>query len=194
MAVFKKKENLLEFPTTPSLVGEDIYLRPARPEDFLEIHRWFLASDPQAQTCHQVKIVSPEERVERMKKGQGSEDITHFVIVLKEDHRTVGHASYFHLNSLNRSVELGVLIAPEERKNGFATDALTTLIRYLFVEMDMNKVYAQTGSFNDASRKLLEGLEFHLDGTLRQHHRYKEELYDDLLYSLLRFECDFLKR
>jgi RimJ/RimL family protein N-acetyltransferase len=49
-------------------------------------------------------------------------------------------------------------------------------------------VYAQTASFNKNSIKLLESLEFKLDGTLRQHHYYKGDLYDDLLYSLLKFE------
>ncbi len=193
MSVFKKKEDLTQFPTCPSLVGTNIYLKPALPEDFADFQRWFLASDPQAQTCHPVQLLSPEARVEKAKKSQDNNKVVHFTAAHKEDHRTVGHTTYFNLNTLNRSAELGISIAPEERKKGLATDTLTTLIRYLFIEMDLNKVYAQTGSFNEPSKKLLEGLEFHLDGTLRQHHRYREELYDDLLYSLLRFECGFLK-
>ncbi|RKX19168.1 MAG: N-acetyltransferase, partial [Candidatus Zixiibacteriota bacterium] len=53
---------------------------------------------------------------------------------------------------------------------------------------NLNKVYAQTASFNKGSIKLLESLEFKLDGTLRQHHFYKGQFHNDLLYSLLKFE------
>jgi len=110
------------------------------------------------------------------------------VIAAKDDHRPVGDISYHHLNMLNRTCEVGYLIAPSERGNGFAREALHLLIKYLFLELNLNKVYAQTASFNKASIKLLESLEFKLDGTLRQHHYYNGDLYDDLLYSVLRFE------
>lgn len=193
MAVFKKKEDLLQFPTCPSLVGKDIYLKPAIPEDFADYQRWFLASDPQAQTCRPVQLISPEARVEKARKSPDHNSVVHFTVAHKEDHRTVGHTTYFNLNPLNQSAELGISIAPAERKNGFATDALMTLIRHLFIELDLSKVYAQTGEFNKASRKLMESLGFKVDGTLRRHHRYKGELHDDLIYSLLQFECDFLK-
>lgn len=184
----KKKEDLTQFPTTPALIGKELYLKAAAPDDYLEIHRWFNASDPQSQTCHAVRVISPEEKVEKMQKKEPRDDEGRFVIAAKGDHRLVGEISYFHKNMLNRSAELGYLIAPHERGNGFAKEALQLLIKYLFLDLNLNKVYAQTASFNKSSIKLLESLEFKLDGTLRQHHYYKGDLYDDLLYSLLKFE------
>ncbi len=184
----KSKEDLSQFPTTPALVGKKIYLKASAPENYLEIHRWFNASDPQSQTCHAVRIMSPEERVEKMEKKEFRDNEGRFVIVAKDDFRLVGEIVYFHMNMLNRAAELGYLIAPEERGNGFAREALQLIIRYLFLDMNLNKVSAQTASFNKPSIKLLESLEFKLDGTLRQHHYYKGDLYDDLVYSLLRFE------
>jgi ribosomal-protein-alanine N-acetyltransferase len=184
----KQKENDDLYPTIPSLVGKKTYLRPLVADDMGEIHRWFLASDPQTQTCHPVALISPEERIERARKESSTVEDVHFAVVTKDDNRLVGHIGYFHLNMLNRSAELGYLIAPSERKNGFAGEGLRLLIGYLFNELNLNRVYAQTGSFNKESIKLLESLDFHLDGTLRQHHFYRGDYYDDLLYSLLRFE------
>lgn len=183
-----KKEDLSQFPTSPSLIGKKVYLRATTPDDYLEIHRWFNASDPQSQTCHAVKVISPEERVKKMQKREAGNDEDRFVIVEKNSHNSVGEISYFHMNMLNRAAELGYLIAPNERGNGYAKEALQLIIKYLFLDMNLNKVYAQTASFNKDSVKLLESLEFKLDGTLRQHHYFKGDLYDDLLYSLLRFE------
>jgi RimJ/RimL family protein N-acetyltransferase len=189
----KNIEDLTQFPTIPSLIGKKIYIRAATAEDYHTIQEWFIASDPQLQTCHYTKVISPEEKVKKAQGMTSRDDEARFLIVAKNDHRPVGEISYHHLNMLNRTCELGYLIAPSERGNGFAKEALHLLIRYLFLELNLNKVYAQTASFNKASSKLLESLEFKLDGTLRQHHYYKGDLYDDLLYSLLRFEYGALR-
>ncbi len=189
----KKNIDLELFRTIPSFVGKNVYLRPTAPEDAEHTYRWFLASEPQSQTCHEVILTSPAEYVERMKKRELKKDEGDFVIVAIEDNRLVGKLRYFHLNTLNRSAELGYIIAPDARKQGYAKEGMTLLIKYLFTDLNLNKVYAQTASFNKASNILLESLGFKLDGTLRQHHYYKGDLYDDMLYSLLKFECSFLR-
>jgi RimJ/RimL family protein N-acetyltransferase len=188
----KKNIDLESFQTTPDFVGKDVYLRPTAPEDTAHTYRWFLASEPQSQSCHEMPLISPAQYVERMKKREPKRDEGDFVIVRIEDNQLVGKLRYFHLNMLNRSAELGYIVAPDARKEGYAKEGLMLLIRYLFSGLNLNKVYAQTASFNKASNKLLESLDFKIDGTLRQHHYYKGDLYDDLLYSLLKFECSFL--
>ncbi len=49
----------------------------------------------------------------------------------------------------------------------------------------MNKVYAQTASFNASSVKLLESLGFKKDGVLREHHLFQGTRHDDFVYSIL---------
>jgi len=189
----KKKIDLDAFQTTPGFVGKNVYLRPTTPEDSDTTYRWFLASEPQSQTCHEVMLTSPGIYAERMKRRRPQKDEGDFVIVRIEDNRLVGKLRYFHLNNLNRSAEMGYIVAPDTRKKGYGKEGMILLIKHLFVELNLNKVYAQTASFNKASVKLLESLGFKIDGTLRQHHFYKGDLYDDLLYSLLKFECGFLR-
>ncbi|MBN2226402.1 MAG: GNAT family N-acetyltransferase [candidate division Zixibacteria bacterium] len=184
------KETNPQFPTIAALVGKTIYLRPMTSDDILQTYSWFLTSDPQSQTCHQVVLATPQEAAERHRKREPNPERGDFVIVRKEDHELVGKLSYFHLNMLNRSAELGYLVAPDERAQGYAKEGIRLLVHYLFRNQNLNKVYAQTASFNKPSIALLESLDFKLDGTLRQHHYYNGDLYDDLVYSLLRFECD----
>ena len=184
----KKKFSPGELPTAPSLIGKDIYLRPAEPADYEYTYRWFLATDPQSQTCHQAKLTTPADYAARMAQKEVKLDEGDFIIVRIEDDRPVGKLRYLHLNMLNRSAELGYVVDPEEQDKGYAKEGMRLLLRHLFDELNLNKVYAQTASFNKASIKLLESLDFKLDGTLRQHHFYKGDLYDDLVYSLLKFE------
>ena len=63
--------------------------------------------------------------------------------------------------------------------------ALNSFCACLFQTFGLNKVYAQTGAFNQASVRLLERTGFRRDGVLRQHHPWNGVLWDDYLYSLL---------
>ncbi len=187
-----KKEDPSLYPTPASLVGNTVYLRATEADDAAITYLWHLHTEPQSQTCHQAMMVTPKEMVEAAKKREKKPTEGDFVIVRKEDDKIVGKIRFFNLNMLNRSVELGYIVDPEEHKKGFGKEGLAILVRYLFIYLDLNKVYAQTAAFNTASVNLLKSLDFKLDGTLRQHHFYRGTLHDDLLFSLLRFECGFL--
>lgn len=65
---------------------------------------------------------------------------------------------------------------------------LITAINYLFSTTELNKLYCQTGAFNIASVQLLEKLNFHRDGILREHHELDCKMWDDYIYSILRSE------
>jgi len=84
-------------------------------------------------------------------------------------------------------MEVGYYLCPEYRGNGIMNEAMTLALAWLFSQ-GLNKIYAQTGSFNEASARLLERLGFHQDGRLRQHHELDGTLYDDLVYSILESE------
>jgi RimJ/RimL family protein N-acetyltransferase len=186
------KDNPLNYPTIPAFIGKKLYLKIMEPEENEFTYLWFLHSDPQTQTCHQPLIVTPRDFVEARKKKEKTINDGDFLAVTKEENQPVAKLRYFNLNMSNRSAELGYIASPEHRQKGYTKEALTLLIRHLFSNFGLNKVYAQTASFNTASTNLLQSLGFKLDGTLRQHHFYRGTLYDDLIYSLLKFECNFL--
>ncbi|MDF1543505.1 MAG: GNAT family protein [bacterium] len=179
------------YPTQPSLVGRKVYLRPATADDILSHHTWFVQSEPQTQSCRPHPFRSASETAEAYKKKEKSPYDQRFAIVRKTDKLLVGSISFFNYNNLNRSAELGILIDPDERKNGFAQDAMKTLIGFLFLQRDLYKVHAQTWEKNSGSIKLLESIGFSRDGVLRNHHFHNGEFSADYIYSLLRAEVDW---
>lgn len=178
-------------PVPPSLAGERVYLRPTTAEDISACHHWRLQSEPQAHSAFPVRIKSVPEAVEEFKKAAPSDHLEHFTAVRVSDKMPVGLITYYDFNSLNRSVALGLLIDPEERRSGYGTEALKLLIRYLFSYRGVNKVYAQTDETNKAALKLLEGLGFKKDATLRDHYFHDGEYRAGFIYSLLRYELDW---
>lgn len=176
------------FLTQPSLIGENIYLRAPNSDDPLNFYYWGLQSEPQSRSCRPLPIGNPGTVIDNYKKKEQGIYNQDFSIVNKEDNRLVGKVVYFDYNPQNRSAEIGVIIDPDERENGFASEAIFLLSKYLFRHRGLNKVYAQTAGFNKGAINLLESLEFKQDGILRDHYFFDGEFHNGLIYSMLLYE------
>ena len=187
MAENKKKKT---FPTAPSLIGDKIYLRAATANDMTNIQQWSLLSEPQSLGCHVSRLITPDQAAERFSESNTRQDSQDFAVVRKEDNILIGKASFFNLNQLNRSTELGLIVDPDEQKKGYGKAAMHLMCRYLFKQCGLNKVYAQTAEFNEGAIKLLESLGFKRDATLRDHYFLDGRFHAGLIYSLLLFEFE----
>ncbi len=178
-------------PAPPSFIGKEVYLRPTTPEDIANTYHWTLQSEPQTLSGRPLPLRTAAQAAEAFKKKESSIDNQHFMIVRIDDNMPVGRISFFNYNPLNRSAELGVIVDPDERRNGHAAEGLKLLIKYLFRNRGLNKVYAETAAFNAGAAGLLEALEFKCDGRLRNHHFFDGEFHDKLVYSLLLYELSW---
>jgi len=86
-------------------------------------------------------------------------------------------------------VLIGIMIGEKEFWNlGYGTDAIETLLRYLFYELAMNRVYLIADERNARALHCYEKLGFKKEGILRQN-RYKNGVYtNDVMMSLLKDE------
>lgn len=122
------------------------------------------------------------------KRVSPSNEVVTFSFMLDGIDEPVGRFAYFDLNTRNHSAEFGYTVNPKFRRRGIGTEMLNIAVSYLFSTTNLNKLYCQTAAFNIASIKLLEKLNFHQDGVLREHHELDEKLWDDYIYSVLRRE------
>ncbi len=146
---------------------------------------WYLASDPETQTCRPIVERTDEDVLKQFRERSVLPTEHAYSVLRVSDDQLVGLVRYFDLNTRNRSAEIGYLIGPEFHGQGFSREAVGMLLEHLFAELKLNKVYAQTAEFNNRSLKLLSRLGFKVDGRLRQHHEFRGVLYDDLLLSIL---------
>ncbi|MDR0490897.1 MAG: GNAT family N-acetyltransferase [Oscillospiraceae bacterium] len=70
-------------------------------------------------------------------------------------------------------------------RKGYASDALSAVIRFLFEEIGANRVYATHDPRNPNSGKVMEKCGMIYEGTLRQARRRKGEYSDRVLYAML---------
>ncbi|MDD1766001.1 MAG: GNAT family N-acetyltransferase [Methanomassiliicoccales archaeon] len=103
--------------------------------------------------------------------------------------KLIGNVGLIKLNWKDRSVLIGIMIGEKEFWNqGYGTDAIETLLRYLFDELALNRVYLIADERNARALHCYEKLGFKKEGVLRQN-RYKSGVYtNDVMMSLLKDE------
>lgn len=168
--------------------GNKIILDNIKIEDLINVKMCSLHEGFEKFTCRPVHNMEEKDRVERYKKMLESNKQCILGIYDKKKGNIAGHISIFDYNPRNKAVEMGYYLIKEYRNNGYMKEAVLIFNEILFKYAALNKVMAQTGSFNVESNALLQSCGFKLDGSLRNHHELKGKFYNDNLYSILNYE------
>lgn len=142
-------------------------------------------------TCRPLRLSkSYEEFAIKTLKAISGEKQRIYVLVKEGCNKPLGKITLFDLNVRNHSAEFGYYLPASNRGKGLGSIMLYKFIHKSFNdnELNLNKLYATTSSNNYPSVKLLEQYGFKLDGRLREHYWINENLYDQLIYSILRRE------
>lgn len=168
------------------LEGKKVRLRAVERVDLPTFVKWI-----NDQEVTQFLELNPPMSLEDEEKWfvnlQKSEDKV-FSIDTKEG-KLIGNVGLMRLNWKDRSVLIGIMIGEKEFWNhGYGTDAIETLLRYLFDELALNRVYLIADERNARALHCYEKLGVKKEGVLRQN-RYKDGVYtNDVMMSLLKDE------
>jgi len=104
------------------------------------------------------------------------------VVTLKDE--IIGDIGLHFLGSRNEQVELGCTIDREHQGNGYAKEALSEVISFLFHTLDKHRLIASIHPANIPSIKLFESLGFRRDDHLKDSRLPDESRVTDLVYYL----------
>lgn len=99
--------------------------------------------------------------------------------------KTVGMIDLFDFNPQHKRAGIGVLIHPDYQKNGFASEALSLLIKYCFIHLNLHQLYANITTDNSNSIALFEKHQFKKVGTKKDWIFTKGIYKDELLFQLI---------
>ena len=85
----------------------------------------------------------------------------------------------------NKQAEVGFLLLPSQQGQGFAGEALQSILQFAFQDCGYHKVVATVTAGNDPSLKLLQKHGFVQEGLLREHFYLGGRFVDDLKLGLL---------
>ncbi|KIL74959.1 GNAT family N-acetyltransferase [Bacillus badius] len=109
-----------------------------------------------------------------------------FSIIELTSNRIIGSCGYNSLDFQNAKAEIGYDIAKAHWGNGYAPEAILSLVEYAFNSLNLHRIEAKVEPENLNSIKVLEKLNFTFEGTLRQCEKVKETFIDLSVYSRLK--------
>lgn len=127
--------------------------------------------------------------VARMVQEQEKPFTFHWVIIRQGE--IIGRIKAWDVNPYNGYLQLGYDIAPQERGNGYMTEAVRAVVRFMLTEAEANRVFCSVRAGNHASRCVCEKAGMTLEGTLRQHYARQDGGYDDVcIYGIVRSDME----
>ena len=102
----------------------------------------------------------------------------------------IGHASLNYVSWTNRTAEFGIYVGDNKyRGGGYGSDALRALISYGFQSLNLNRIWCEVFSNNDAV-DVYRRIGFKDEGCLRSHHFDEGKYWDSQMLGLLRDEWE----
>ncbi len=103
--------------------------------------------------------------------------------------RYIGGCGINSVDWKNSKVVIGIFIGDKEYwGKGYGSDAINTLVKFIFEEMNINKITLCVYSFNERAIKCYEKCGFTREGLLREELFRQGKYHDEIMMSLLRRE------
>jgi RimJ/RimL family protein N-acetyltransferase len=174
------------------LVGKLVRLRAPERGDLPTFVRWF--NDPEAT---QFLLRGPPMGLEEEEQWYADllkhQDKVFCIETL--DGKLIGNLGIMHLDWTNRRAEIGVMIGEKEYwGHGYGTEAITLLLRYMFEEMNLERIGLYCDEANQRAQRCYQKCGFRPEGKLR-HYLFKNGVFvDDVMMSILRDDWNRLER
>ena len=169
------------------IAGEHVILRAFEPEDVERCYRWM--NDPNIvrtlKTRYPIAFQTEQEWLERAMHASHNE--RHFAIERKDDRAHIGNASLHDIDWVSRNAWFGLFIGePTAWNRGFGSDAIQTIVRFAFDDMNLMKLRIGVFDYNDRAKHVLEGRGFVQEGKLARDFYREGTWHDIVILSIFR--------
>lgn len=182
----------MKFLGSKTLETDRLILRKIKIEDASIAFNNWCNSDEVDKYVLWKKHQSIETTIEQYKKWleeYDDEKTFRWIVELKDTHNLIGTIDVSKSFIKHASCEIGYCYSDKYWNKGYATEALKTVIKYLFEECDAELVNAEFMENNPASGKVMEKSGTKFEGRLRSRVIDKNNIRNDLLsYSITKDE------
>ncbi|MDI6871614.1 MAG: GNAT family N-acetyltransferase [Bacillota bacterium] len=147
--------------------GDLVVLRPLERGDFPAVVRW--SEDPELSSLVDGGVPETMEECEEWYHKAKSDRYHQIMAIVTKDGRLIGDIELNHITWRNGHAEMRIRIGEKEYWNrGFGTDAVLTLMRYVFTRLHLNRLYLRVYSLNHRAIACYEKCGFKKEGILRR--------------------------
>ena len=163
------------------IAGEHVILRAFEREDAERCYRWM--NDPNIvrtlKTRYPIAFQGEVEWIEQAMHPNANE--RQFAIERRDDRTHIGNASIHDIDWVSRNGWFGLFIGePTAWNRGFGGDAISTLVRFAWEEMNLVKLRINIFDYNERAKHTLAARGFVEEGRLIRDF-YREGQYHDIV-------------
>jgi RimJ/RimL family protein N-acetyltransferase len=169
------------------IAGEHVILRAFEREDAERCYRWM--NDPNIvrtlKARYPIAFQTEQEWLERAMHPGNNE--RHFAIERRDDRTHIGNASIHDIDWVSRTGWFGLFIGePAAWNRGFGSDAVQTLVRFAFDDMNLVKLRINVFEYNERAKHVLTERGFVQEGELQRDFFREGKYHDILILSIFR--------
>jgi len=170
--------------------GEKIQLRTVRETDLDAL--FSLISDLSNRGAFLTRELPSESGFHHQFREHGFWGPDEGFLLICADGRIVGRIGYSRTMAYFNGLELWYAIFdPADRNQGYTTEAITLMVKYLFSTRSINRLQIATDAGNAASKHVAQKCGFQYEGTARKAVYHCGEHRDQDIYSILRDEVSY---
>ena len=166
--------------------GKRVRLRAVEPADWETYFAWN-HDDEAARQLYHVPYPQSREGVKRFAEASSIRehmgDEFRFAIE-NESGTVVGDLTTHHCDPRVGAFSYGIMVRDEQRRKGYAAEAILLVLRHYFLERRYQKVTVHVYEFNEASQRLHERLGFEREGRERRTVYTNGRHYDQFVYGM----------
>ena len=174
-------------------IGEKVLLRAYKSNDIERAYEY-------VNDAELIRYLSPdvpfpmtykEEKEWIEGQGKNKEGTYSFAIEDLESGKYIGGCGVDKVNWLTRVATVGIMIGDKNYwGRGYGTDAMNTLIKFIFSNMNINKIKLYTFSFNERAQRCYEKCGFKIEGILKEEVFRDGQYYDEILMAIFKNQWD----
>ena len=105
------------------------------------------------------------------------------------DGEKIGQVNYNKIDLNNKNVELDIILGAEKHiSKGYGTDALRALVKHLFKNFDINKIWIEVRRNNPRAIRAYQKIGFKKEGVLREQSYFERKFVDCLRLGIFKKE------
>lgn len=172
------------------IYGDGIRFRAIEREDLSTFVEWF--NEPELREGIMLylpmSLAHEEKWFEEMLKRTPDEQPMAIEAAQDKNWSMVGNCGFFNIERINRSSEIGIVIAKPYWEKGYGTKAMKLILEHGFNTLNLNRISLGVYSSNPRAKHVYEKVGFVEEGRLRQAHYHNGDYVDEYIMSVLREE------
>jgi RimJ/RimL family protein N-acetyltransferase len=136
------------------LAGKKVRLRPKGLADAVEDYQWRQDSELCRLDAAEPVSMPFEEYIKYCALAPAFSVTSSYFGIDTVEGKHIGNCSYFNIDQANGEAEMGIMVGNKEYwDQGYGTDAILTLLDYVFSSTQLERIYLKTQDWNQRAQK-----------------------------------------